>query len=397
MGLVRYFIRHRTAANLLMVVLLAAGLIAAFDMRAQYFPAIVQSEASVTAAWSGAGAEDVDRAVVQVLEPSLLTLDGVAAVTSRALEGRAVIDLEFEPGIDLGVAEKEVQAAVDGVTSLPETAEEPVVSAGVWRDRVTDVLISGPVGVDQLARFADEYIARLFAAGITRATVTGIASPGIVVEVPSTALMQHDITMREVADAIASAVADVPAGELGQEARLRTGTERRSVAEIEAISLRSGADGSTLAVADVATVRVTAANAVRAAFVGPDPAMSIRVDRSAEGDAIDIQATVAEVAAAYQVGLPPGVTVDLVRTRAEQISDRLILLLDNATSGLLLVLLVLFLFLNARTAFWVATGIPIAMWCRKASTTGCASWANRRRRLPKTPPPGWPVRSLPHR
>lgn len=361
MGLIRYFVRHRTAANLLMLVMLAAGLLAAFNMRAQYFPDIVQSEVTVTVVWPGAGAEDVDRAIVQVLEPSLLTLDGVAAVYARGSEGRAVIDLEFEPGIDLALAEEDVQAAVDGVTSLPDSAEEPVVRAGVWRDRVTDVLISGPVGVDQLARFADEYIARLFAAGITRATITGIASPGMVVEVPSTALMQHDITMREVANAIASAVADVPAGELGAEARLRTGSERRSVADVEAISLRSGADGSTLTVADIATVRATEANAVGAAFVGPDPAMSIRVDRSVEGDAIGIQATVAEVAAAYQVGLPPGVKVELARTRAEQISDRLTLLLDNAMSGLFLVLAVLFLFLNARTAFWVATGIPIAM------------------------------------
>ena len=361
MGLIRYFVRHRTAANLLMLLMLTAGCLAALDMRAQYFPDIVQSEVTVTVVWPGAGAEDVDRAIVQVLEPAFLTLDGVDAVYARASEGRAVIDLEFEPGIDLTVAEEEVQAAIGAIPSLPDSAEEPEVTAGTWRDRVTDVLISGPVGVDQLARFADEYIARLFAAGITRATITGIASPGIVIEVPSTALMQHDITMGEVATAIGSAVADVPAGELGQEARLRTGTERRSAADIAAISLRSGPDGSTLTVADIATVRVTEANAVRAAFVGPDPAMSIRIDRTADGDAIGIQATVAEVAAAFQIGLPPGVTVELVRTRAEQIKDRLNLFLDNGTWGLLLVVTVLFLFLSARTAFWVATGIPIAM------------------------------------
>lgn len=361
MGLLRYFVRHRTAANLLMLLMLAAGLLAATQMRSQYFPDVIQSEVTVTVVWPGAGAEDVDRAIVQAMEPAFLTLDGVAAVYARAAEGVAVLDLEFEPGIDLALAEEEVQAAVDGVTNLPDTAEEPEVAAGVWRDRVTDVLIAGPVGVDQLARFADEFSARLFAAGVTRVTITGIASPGIVVEVPSTKLMQHDITLAEVATAIASDVADVPAGELGEDARLRTGTERRSIAEIGAITLRSDPDGSTLTVADIATLRVTAANDVRAAFVGPDPAMSIRIDRGVGGDAIGIQATVAEVAAEYQIGLPPGVTVDLVRTRAEQIKDRLMLFLDNGTSGLLLVLAVLFLFLSARTAFWVATGIPIAM------------------------------------
>ena len=59
--------------------------------------------------------------------------------------------------------------------------------------------------------------------------------------------------------------------------------------------------------------------------------------------------------------LPPDVRIDLIRTRAQAISDRLSILLDNGLLGLGLVVLLLFLFLNARTAFWVAAGIPVAM------------------------------------
>jgi multidrug efflux pump subunit AcrB len=361
MDLIRYFARHRTIANLLLVIMVVAGLVAASNMRAQYFPDVILNEVGVTVVWDGAGAEDVDRAIVQVLEPVFLAIDGVAGVTSRASEGRASIDVEFEPNVDLAAAEEEVQAAVDAVSTLPEGSEDPVVASAAWRDRVTDVLISGPVGVDQLARFADEFTGRLFSAGITRATITGLASPETVVEIPSTVLMRHDITMSDVAQAIAAAVADSPAGELGEGARLRTGTERRTVAEIGAIILRSAPDGSTLTVGDIATIRPNSVNSVRASFVGDNPAMTIRVDRADDGDAIRMQATVSDVAAQMQLGLPPGVTVELVRTRAEQISDRLVLLIDNGLTGLALVLGLLFLFLNARIAFWVAAGIPAAM------------------------------------
>jgi len=361
MGLISYFARHRTIANLLLVILVVAGVMAASNMRAQYFPDVILNEVSVTVTWDGAGAEDVDRSIVQVLEPVFLTIDGVAGVSSRASEGRANITLEFEPKVALTTAEDEVQSAVDAVNTLPDGVDDPVVASAAWRDRVTDVLISGPVGVDQLARFADEFTGRLFAAGITRATITGLAAPETVVEVTSNRLMQHDITMSEVASAIGAAVADAPAGELGEGARLRTGSQRRTVAEIAAIPLRSLADGSTLTVGDIATIRANSVNSVRAAFVGDNPAMTIRVDRADDGDAIRMQATVAEVAAEMQTGLPPGVTVDLVRTRAEQISDRLVLLIDNGLTGLALVLALLFLFLNARIAFWVAAGIPVAM------------------------------------
>ncbi|MDO8882289.1 MAG: efflux RND transporter permease subunit [Pseudotabrizicola sp.] len=361
-GLISYFTRHRTLANLLFVLLIVAGLVASTRIRAQYFPDVIVAEVQVSVAWSGAGAEDVDRAIVQVLEPALLAVDGVTNAVSRAGEGSGRIVLEFEPGTDLTQAAEDVQTAVNSVNNLPSEAEEPRITRSQWRDQVTDVVITGPVGVDQLARFADEFVGRLFQIGVTRTTIRGMANPQTVVEVPSVALIQHDITMREIATAIGAAVQTNPAGNVGDgSARVRTGTERRSASEIAGVVLRSLPDGTKLTVGDIATISAVGADSGRASFVGANPAMTVRVDRNAEGDAIRMQAGVADVAAEMQLSLPPGVTVDLVRARAEQITDRLYLLLDNALSGLALVVLLLFLFLNARTALWVAAGIPVAM------------------------------------
>jgi multidrug efflux pump subunit AcrB len=85
------------------------------------------------------------------------------------------------------------------------------------------------------------------------------------------------------------------------------------------------------------------------------------VDRSDRGDAIGIQEQVETVVAQLQASLPATVTLELIRTRAEAITGRLDLLIDNGLMGLGLVVTLLFLFLNARTAFWVAAGIPVAM------------------------------------
>ncbi|MFC7705704.1 efflux RND transporter permease subunit [Plastorhodobacter daqingensis] len=357
-----YFTRHGTAANLVLVVMLAAGIWAIPNMRSQFFPDVVVQSISVSVGWSGAGAEDVDRAIVQLLEPTLLVVEGVSSATSRASEGRAVIALEFEPNWDMSRALEEVQAAVDGVSNLPDEADTPVVRRSEWRDRVTDVVISGPVSVDQLGRFADEFVTRLFAAGVTRTTIQGLAAPDIVVEVPSRALIQHDIGMSDIATAIASTVRANPAGEVsGASARVRTGTARRSAEEIAAITLRTGVDGSVLTVGDLAEVRMEGVDRSRAYFVGDNPAMTIRVDRSAQGDAIGIQRDVERVAADLRLTLPDQVTLDLIRSRTEEITGRLNLLLDNALMGLGLVVVLLFLFLNARVALWVAAGIPVAM------------------------------------
>ncbi|CUH75075.1 efflux RND transporter permease subunit [Tropicibacter naphthalenivorans] len=361
-GIFSYFTRHPTLANLLLVILLASGLMAAPNMRAQFFPDVIIDSVSVSVAWDGAGAEDVDAAIVQVLEPALLAVEGVESSEATSREGRASISLDFEPGWDMSRAADDVQTAVDAVTTLPEEAEDPEVTRGAWRDRVTDVVVTGPVGVDQLGRFADELIVRLFAEGVTRTTIRGLAAPETVVEVPSQNLIAYDVTMREIAAAIAAEVNADPAGDVGGSgARVRTGVEKRSADQIAGIVLRSNADGSNLTVGDVATIRVEGIDRERTYFVGPNPAISIRIDRTDQGDAIGIQHTVEEVARSFAASLPDGVSVDLIRTRAEAITGRLNILLDNAASGLALVIVLLFLFLNTRTAFWVAMGIPTAM------------------------------------
>ncbi|MGB7317796.1 MAG: efflux RND transporter permease subunit [Planktotalea sp.] len=362
-GILSYFVRHKTLANLVLVIMLVAGLVAMPKMRAQFFPDVVVDTVSVSVVWEGAGAEDVDAAIVQVIEPALLAVEGVDSSSATSQEGRASVSLEFEPGWDMARAADDVQSAVDQVTGLPEEAEDPVVRRGQWRDRVTDVVISGPVGVEQLALFTDELATRLFAEGVTRTTIRGVAAGQTRVEVRSSNLIANDVSMAEIAAAIAAEVDADPAGDVsGGAARVRTGIEKRTPEEIALIVLRSNDDGSKLRIGDIAELSQEGVDREIGFFVGENPAMTLRVDRSDMGDAIGIQHQVEDVAAKMQETLPEGVTLELIRTRAEAISGRLELLIDNAITGLALVVLLLFLFLNARTAFWVAAGIPVALF-----------------------------------
>ncbi|SDZ18280.1 Multidrug efflux pump subunit AcrB [Jannaschia faecimaris] len=362
MGIIGYFTRHRTAANLLLVLMIAAGIMAIPNMRAQFFPDVIVDDIAVSVRWDGAGAEDVDRGVVQLLEPALLAVEGVTESSATSREGSAQITLEFEPGLDVAASADDVQAAIDGVSALPEGIDDPVVRQGRWRDRVTDVIVTGPVGVDQLARITDEFVLQLFAAGVTRTSVRGIAAPEVLVEVPTANLIRHDLTMADIAAAIGSEAQADPAGDVtGANARVRTGTARRETADIAGIVLRRKTDGTALTIGDVARVTSGGVDRERAYFVGDNPAISVRVDRSAEGDAIGLQKQVEAVASDVLQGAPQGTRIELIRTRTEAITGRIGLLIDNALMGLGLVVALLFLFLNARTAFWVAAGIPVAM------------------------------------
>ncbi|MGB3280503.1 MAG: efflux RND transporter permease subunit, partial [Pseudorhodobacter sp.] len=147
----------------------------------------------------------------------------------------------------------------------------------------------------------------------------------------------------------------------GGASRVRTGQEARTADQIRAIVLRQSSDGTALTLGDVAVVQREATDRGRASFVEGNPAMTVRVDRNDSGDAIRMQSRVQGVVDKMTPLIPPDVTIELVRARAEYISARLELLLDNAALGLALVVMLLFLFLNARTALWVAAGIPVSL------------------------------------
>ncbi|MEM7731207.1 MAG: efflux RND transporter permease subunit [Pseudomonadota bacterium] len=361
-NVISYFTRHRTAANLLLLVLLVLGAISIPNLRAQFLPQVVVNSISVSTTWDGASAEDIDQGVVQVLNPSLLTVDGVDQSFSLSIEGRSYIVMEFEPGWDMGRAAEDVLSAVSTVDELPEEAEEPKVTRDAWRDPVTKVVITGQVSPEQLANVADEMVLRLFDEGVTRTAIQGVAAPLTVVEVPSVSLIAHDITMADIARAVNAQVEASPAGDLeGSNLRIRTGTRDRDRAAIEAIVLKSNADGTNLSIGDVGFVNVESVARDRQFFEGDDPAVTVRIERSAAGDVLEVQAIVDKVVADLMSTAPQGIRIEQSQTASEVISDRLNLLIDNGLLGLCLVLLLLFLFLNARTAFWVAAGIPVAI------------------------------------
>ena len=183
-GVLSFFTRHPTAANLVMVILLVMGVFAIPNMRAQFFPDVIIENTTVKVVWDGAGPEDMDSAIVQVMEPALLAVEGVEASRSVSREGVTRITLEFEPGWDMARADDDVKTVMDQITGLPDEAEIYGPYRGARRDRVTDVVIAGPLEPRQLCLLTDELVTRLFAAGVTRTEVRGVAAPETVVVVP---------------------------------------------------------------------------------------------------------------------------------------------------------------------------------------------------------------------
>lgn len=361
-GILRYFVSHRTAANLLLMMMLVVGLASATRLRAQFFPDVPVSTITVSVVWSGAAPEDMDQAIVSRIEPRLRVIDGVKTATAVSRQGLATITLEFQPGTDIAVAMDDAKMAIDEIRDLPADIEKPVLRPGRWRDRVTDVLISGDLGIDQLYRIAEEFKTALFAKGVTLTNIEGISAPEIRINVRPRDLERFQVALSDISAAVRSETGTQPIGRIeATGARVRAETRALTPEAIAAIPVRARTDGSKILLADVADVMEEGLDRSTALYHDGKPAVIVQVNRDAQGDALKLQAIVEGVVADLSPRLTKSVAMTLVHPRASEISARLDILIKNGIGGLAVVVVLLFLFLSARTAFWVTAGIPVAM------------------------------------
>jgi multidrug efflux pump subunit AcrB len=362
-GLIGLFARHRTAGNLLMAIMLLAGVIALSQLKRQFFPDFGIDVVAVGVVWPGATALDVEANIVAALEPELRVLDSVKRVTSTAAEGSASIAVEFEPGSDMQQGLSEVEQAVAQVTTLPVDSERPTVRRIIRYDNITRLVLSGPVDEALLKDWAKRIREDLLARGVDRVGYFGKRDEEIEVEVSPGLLRQLGLTVADVAARIRDQAQDIPAGEIrgALELQPRAIGLPRTAAEVRQIPLLTAAEGRRITLGDVATVTDRFAERDAVALRNGMPAIELIVERSLSADALEVAAIVDAYLLEVQARLPATLTLERYDYVAALIEGRIALLVKNGATGLVLVLGILFLFLNARVAFWVAVGIPVAM------------------------------------
>ncbi|GJL86334.1 MAG: acriflavin resistance protein [Minwuia thermotolerans] len=366
--LVRIFVRHPNAANLLMALMLLAGLFSLQKLNTQFFPDTGLDFITVTVVWPGASAEDSDAGIVSAIEPEVRFIDGVKQVNSYSQEGSAVVVVEFKAGSDMQSALSDIDAAVSGITTLPEDAEEPRIKRVVRYDLISRVSVSGPVSEATLKALAKRIRDGLLDRGIDLVNFFGKRDEEIHVDVPPSSLRRMDLTLGDLSKRISDTSVDLPSGDLSgaSEKQLRSLGELKRADEIAGIEIASAPNGEKIFLRDVAQVRESFDGRQPIGGRGENPAIEMIVQRSLTTDALEAAAIVNAFLDELRGTLPPNIEVRQYDIQASLISDRINLLLRNGLSGLVLVLIVLFVFLSGRIAFWVAMGIPVAIFATGA-------------------------------
>lgn len=361
--IVGIFAQHPVAANLLMAVMLLTGVWGISKLNVQFFPNFEVEVVTVRTLWTGAAAEDVEAALTIPLEQALRTTDQLDKMTSTSSQGVSLISLEFPEGSDMGAATDRVEELVSGVRNLPVEAEKPEVSHKVRYEPIAKLLVTGPTDLRELRPLVRRIERELLDRGIAKVGVTGLPEDEIAVQVPRSALEDLGLTLRQVAARIASESRDLPAGMVGRDdvgREVRTLNQRRTEQGFEDLPLIAEREGRLVRIGDIASVeRRPRPKQVALSYDG-QPAVELHLKRSATSDSLVSARIMHDWLDEARKRFPPGVSITVYDESWTLIKDRINLLLKNGLGGLLLVIGILFLFLNGRVAFWVTVGIPVS-------------------------------------
>ncbi|MEM6497369.1 MAG: efflux RND transporter permease subunit, partial [Pseudomonadota bacterium] len=363
-GLISIFARHGTAANLLMLTLILIGLFSLTKLNRQFFPNFDVPIITVTVDWPGASAEDTEKSILDVLEPELRFIDSAEKVVSYAREGAATISLEFAPNADMQKAQSDVEQAVGNVTTLPEDSETPKVKRLTVFDPIARVTLTGPFSEAVLKSYAKQLRDGLLSSGIDKVDLSGARDQEIWIELRESEMRRLNISIDDVASKIRDNTQDQPAGTLdgGSELQLRAKSDRKTPEQIGVIEIKSLASGEKIFLRDIATVKTQFDRDGKIGLARGARAIDLAVKRSLSADTIKTMNALDSYLAKARQELPPTLNITVYDVTGKFVEQRLGILVENGLMGLGLVLLLLFVFLNARVAFWTAAGIPIAMF-----------------------------------
>jgi hydrophobic/amphiphilic exporter-1 (mainly G- bacteria), HAE1 family len=362
--MIRYFVHHPTAANLVMLAFIVMGLFAAPVLQRETFPRVQANKVEVTVPNPGARAEDIEEAICQRIEDAIDSIDNVAEVTCESLEGLARAVIEMNEGRNLDRFTTDVRTEIDAITDFPDQAEDPVVKQLGRTDFVASVAVTGAASRPDLKAYAEELKDLMLRfGGIPKVNINGFSDHHIRIELSDAVIRQYGISISDVATAIQRQSLDLPSGSIqttDQDVLIRFADERKLPDDFRDVVVVADTGGGQIRLGDIATISDRFdLDEVKTLFNGK-PAAILDITKTESEDTLEVIDAVNAFLDQERDTAPPGIVMEITNDASSIVRDRLKLLMTNGGQGLILVLLVLWLFFGFRYAFWVAAGLPVS-------------------------------------
>ena len=329
--MIRFFAAHPTAANLVMALLIGAGLIALPSLKRETMPDFSKDAAQVQVVYPGASAADVEESICQRVEEALDGVTDLDEIRCEAREGIGTATVEMAEGGDLDRFLSEVGTEIDAIDDFPDLAEDPVVRQLNLTDLVISIAIAGPMSEPDLKVYAEQVKDRLTRLPeVSQIKLQGFSERQIRIALDAVALRQYGLSVADIADMVERQSIDLPSGKVETAERdilVRFLDERRSPRAFEDLVVRGGETGAELRLGQIAEITDRFELDEKRLFFNGQRAALLQVNMTKAQDALTVKRKVEEFLEQERSRAPPTVSFVLTRDVASIVEDRLTMLL----------------------------------------------------------------------
>ena len=370
MSISRPFILRPVATSLVMLAFLLAGMLGYRLLPVAALPQVDYPIIQIFTFNPGASPDVMARTVTAPLERSLGQIPGVKQLSSTSSTGASIITLQFLLEVDLGVAEQEVQAALNTANNLlPGDLPTPPVyrkvnpaDAPIMTLAVTSESLPLPEVYDLVNTRMAQKIAQL--PGVGMVTLAGGQRPAIRIKVNPNALANTQLSLEQVRNAVVTANTNQPKGSFDGEYRstmLDANDQIRSVDEYRDLIL-SWREGSPLRLGDVATVENGAEDRFLAAWAREQPAVLINIQRQPGANVIDVADSIEGLLPKLMVTMPAAAKIDVLSDRTHSIRASIRDVQKELVFAIFLVVAVTLVFLRSVPATIIPSlAVPLSL------------------------------------
>ncbi len=368
-------IKRPVFATMMMVALVVLGIVSYQRLAIDEYPDVTYPTINVSVSYAGASPEVIMRQVAKPLEEALNTVQGIKEINSSSSQGRGNVRVTFNLGVDIGIAQQDVQAKVSRIRrSLPPNIDEPVIQHFDPNDSpiMSVAMQSNERGIRELTDLAAEVVAiRLEAIqGVGGVNVNGGNQRQIKVQLDPNAMRAYNVSPVQVSQALARENQEVPAGRVSRGATEQlvsiSGriTDPKMFGDI-AVSVRNGVP---VKLSDVATIIDGAEERRSMAEIAgkgeePSPTVSLDVLKISESNTVAVADSVRGVMRELQDHvLPRDVKLTVIRDQSSKIRAALDDVELTIILGAVLTILIIYLFLNSwRSTVITGLTLPVSI------------------------------------
>lgn len=366
-------IRNHPLANITFLVVIVMGLMAYLTMPREQDPEVNFNWVNITTVLPGASAEDVEKRVTRPLEDALARVADVRFISSNSRENTSAILVRFQD-LDARTFDKrindlrrEVQNKAN--TELPAEAADPVIYEITTANGFPSamVMVTSPANDERLralARQVKEDMERT--KGVDSVFTSGLHDPELEIRFLPHEAAARGLSGADIADSVSRWFRDIFAGQVrvgDQEWLVRVigqTSDPEQLARIQVIPAAQPRNRTPL----TSVAEVNRAREKPSQLISKDgqPAVLLAVNKRTRANTLELVERInAYLSEKNRTLSGSGLAISLLDDQTIPTRQAISTMQSNALYGLLLVLLISWIFLGSRIALLVGIGIPFSL------------------------------------